>query len=32
LGARPAIPSKRNEEEIACPEWVYANRNHVEMV
>src|SRR4051794_14494205 len=22
-GARPAIPSKRNEEKVACPEWVY---------
>jgi hypothetical protein len=32
LGARPAIPSKRNEEEVACPDWIYANRNHVEMV
>ena len=30
LGARPAIPSKRNAEEVACPEWIYANRNHVE--
>ena len=29
-GARPAIPSKRNEEEVACPDWIYANRNHVE--
>ena len=30
LGARPAIPSKRNEEEVACPDWIYANRNHGE--
>src|SRR3954463_7517539 len=30
LGARPAIPSKRNEEEVACPAWIYANRNLVE--
>ena len=30
LGARPAIPAKRNEEEVACPDWIYANRNHVE--
>src|SRR5215217_2400023 len=29
-GARPAIPSKRNEDEVACPDWIYANRNHVE--
>src|SRR3954465_10098870 len=21
LGSRPAIPSKRNEEEVACPDW-----------
>jgi transposase len=30
LGARPAIPSRRNEDEVACPDWIYANRNHVE--
>src|SRR4051794_41880999 len=30
LGARPAIPSKRNEDEVACPDWIYANRNYVE--
>src|SRR5918993_1904491 len=30
LGARPAIPSRSNEEEVACPDWIYANRNHVE--
>ena len=30
LGARPAIPSKRNEDEVACPDWIYANRNQVE--
>ena len=29
-GARPAIPAKRNEEAVACPEWVYNNRNIVE--
>ncbi len=29
-GARPAIPSKRNEEPIACPPWIYQNRNLVE--
>src|SRR3954447_16272507 len=29
-GARPAIPSKQNEAPLACPEWIYANRNHVE--
>ncbi len=29
-GARPAIPPKRNEERIACPAWIYNNRNRVE--
>jgi Transposase DDE domain len=29
LGARPAIPSKRNEAVIACPAWIYQNRNRV---
>src|SRR3954469_3434349 len=29
-GARPAIPSKQNEAPLACPEGIYANRNHVE--
>ena len=29
-GSRPAIPAKRNEEAVACPEWVYNNRNIVE--
>ena len=26
--ARPAIPSKRNEEEVACPDWIYANARY----
>ena len=30
LGARPAIPPKRNEAAVACPEWIYNNRNRVE--
>ena len=30
MGARPAIPPKRNETPVACPTWVYANRNRVE--
>src|SRR3712207_6475680 len=30
LGARPAIPSKRNEAPVACPDWAYNNRNQVE--
>lgn len=29
-GARPAIPVKRNEATVACPAWVYNNRNRVE--
>ena len=29
-GARPAIPSKRNEAPVACPDWVTNNRNVVE--
>ena len=29
-GAHPAIPSKSNEEQVACPSWIYANRNRVE--
>jgi transposase len=30
LGAGPAIPSKRNEAPVACPPWIYVNRNRVE--
>ena len=30
LGARPAIPAKRNEAPVACPAWAYNNRNLVE--
>ena len=30
LGSRPAIPAKRNEADIACPLWIYHNRNRVE--
>jgi len=30
LGARPAIPPKRNEAPAACPNWIYNNRNRVE--
>jgi transposase len=29
-GARPAIPTRRNEEAVACPDFVYHNRNRVE--
>jgi transposase len=30
LGARPAIPSKRNKAPVACPDWIYNNRNRGE--
>jgi transposase len=30
LGARPAIPPQRHEAPMACPAWVYNNRNIVE--
>src|SRR3954463_14400118 len=30
LGARPAIPAKRREAAVACPPWIYRNRNRVE--
>jgi transposase len=30
LGARPVIPPKRNEAPVACPPWIYVNRNRVE--
>ena len=26
LGARPAIPPKRRDAPVACPEWIYGNR------
>ena len=29
-GARPAIPAKKNEAPVACPAWIYNNRNRVE--
>ena len=30
MGARPAIPPQRHEAPVACPSWIYANRNRVE--
>ena len=30
LGARPAIPMRRDEAPVACPVWIYNNRNRVE--
>jgi transposase len=32
LGARPAIPCRSNEEQVQCPEWIYANRHRVEQL
>lgn len=32
IGARPAIPAKSHEAPVTCPEWIYTNRNVVEMV
>ena len=29
-GARPAIPPKRTDAPVACPDWIYANRRLVE--
>jgi transposase len=30
MGARPAIPPKRGEAPVACPDWIYRNRSRVE--
>ena len=30
LGARPAIPPKRTDAPVACPDWIYVNRHRVE--
>jgi hypothetical protein len=27
LVSQPAIPTKRNEAPVACPQWIYTNRN-----
>ena len=32
VGATPAIPSKSNEAPERCPDWIYTNRNVVEIV
>jgi transposase len=29
-GAKPAIPAKSNAASVACPDWIYNNRNVVE--
>jgi transposase len=30
LGARPAIPTRRSEAAVHCPDWIYVNRERVE--
>ena len=30
LGSRPAIPTRRNEAAVRCPDWIYVNRERVE--
>ena len=30
MGARPAIPTKRNEAAVRCPDWIYKHRNEIE--
>jgi transposase len=30
LGARPAIPPRRSDAPVACPDWIYNNRHLVE--
>jgi len=30
MGAKPAIPTKRNEAPVRCPDWIYRHRNEVE--
>jgi len=30
LGSRPAIPTRRNEAPVHCPDWIYVNRERVE--
>ena len=30
MGAHPAVPAKSNEAPVACPGWIYHNRNRVE--
>jgi transposase len=30
LGSRPALPTRRNEAPVHCPDWIYVNRERVE--
>lgn len=32
IGAKPAIPCRRNEEQLQCPDWIYVNRHRVEQL
>jgi transposase len=32
IGAEPAIPCRTNEEQVRCPDWIYANRHRVEQL
>ena len=32
IGAEPAIPCRANEEQVRCPDWIYANRHRVEQL
>jgi transposase len=29
LGSKPAIPTRRNEAKVVCPDWIYVNRERV---
>ena len=30
MGARPAVPAKRNEAAVRCPDFIYRHRNRIE--
>lgn len=30
MGAKPAIPAKRNEAAVRCPDFIYIHRNRIE--
>jgi len=30
MGARPAIPAKKNEAPVRCPDFIYVHRNRIE--
>lgn len=30
MGAKPVIPTKRNEAPVQCPDWIYVHRNQIE--